>query len=321
MVPDRPLVERFRRDLGALGQPGERIGLAVSGGPDSLALLLLCTAARPGPVEAASVDHGLRPGSGAEADLVADLCARLGVPHTTLVVEWDVPPSSAIQEQAREARYGALAAWMRESAIGTLLTAHHLDDQAETLLMRLNRGSGVRGLAGMRSESAVPGHPDLRLVRPLLGWRRFELAAICENAGLSPAADPSNDDPRFERVRLRRALSQADWLDREALARSASNLAAADEALKWAADGEWSRAARADGEGMVYRPSNAPPEIHRRVVGRIVQGLATEGPAELRGRELDRLIADLKAGRTATLRGVRCSGGAEWRFTRADRRR
>jgi len=320
MVPDRALVERFRKDLDALSPPGERLGLAVSGGPDSLALLLLCSAARPGSVEAASVDHGLRPESRAEAAMVADLCARLGVPHATLVVEWNVSPSSAIQEQAREARYGALAAWMRDSAIGTLLTAHHLDDQAETLLMRLNRGAGVRGLAGMRPSSAVLGHPELRLLRPLLGWRRRELLAVCKSAGLSPAADPSNDDPRFERVRVRRAIEQADWLDCESLARSASNLAAADEALEWAAAEERSRATRTD-EGIVYRPSDAPPEILRRVVERIVRQLAAEGPSELRGRELDRLIAELMAGRIATLRGVRCSGGAEWRFTRANRRR
>lgn len=314
---DRHL-ERFRADLDALIAPGLRLGVAVSGGPDSLALLLLAVAARPGEVEAATVDHGLRPGSREEADEVADLCERLGVPHAILVVEWDVPPSAGIQEQAREMRYGALAEWMQAMALSNLATAHHLDDQAETLVMRLNRGSGVRGLSGMRPLASVPGWPALNLLRPLLGWRRSELEAICREAGIQPIRDPSNADEKFERVRIRRALGQADWLDRDALARSAANLADADDAVEWAAALEWTRSAVfRDGE-IAYRPSNAPSEILRRVVARAIEELGTEGvPDDLRGRELDRLLADLQSGRTSTLRGVRCQGGPEWRFTRA----
>ena len=151
MVPNPALVDRFRTDLDALIELGARFGVAVSGGPDSLALLLLAAAARPGDLEAATVDHGLRPESRAEAEQVADICrAAWASPHSVLAIEWDLPPTSAIQEQARAVRYGALAQWMRERELTALLTAHHLDDQAETLLMRLNRGSGVRGLGGMR---------------------------------------------------------------------------------------------------------------------------------------------------------------------------
>lgn len=322
MVPEQALVERFRAALDELAAGGTRLGIAVSGGPDSLALLLLAAAARPRDIEAATVDHGLRPEARAEADMVAGLCEGLGVPHAILAIEWDIPPSSAIQEQAREVRYGALAAWMRERALGALLTGHHLDDQAETLVMRLARGSGVRGLAGMRPSSHVPGHPDLELLRPLLGWRRSELEQVCAAAGLTPAADPSNLDETFERVRIRRALAQADWLDAQALARTAANLAAADEALDWAAGEEWrARVDQHDSE-IAYRPSDAPAEMRRRVLARAVGSLATERPAdELRGRELDRLLSELEAGRTATLRGVRCSGGPEWRFTPAPPRR
>jgi tRNA(Ile)-lysidine synthase len=254
--------------------------------------------------------------------MVADLCGSLGVPHATLVIEWDVPPESAIQQQAREMRYGALAGWTRERDLSCVATAHHLDDQAETLIMRLNRGSGVRGLSCMRPLGSVPGHPECQLLRPLLDWRRSELGEVCMRAGLQPVDDPGNDDERHERVRIRRALAGADWLDPESLARSAANLAIADDAVEWAAAMQWTRFTELDGEDIIYRPAGAPAEIVRRIVARAIEELGTEGePGDVRGRELDRLIAELEAGNTATLRGVRCSGGLEWRFTRAAQRR
>jgi tRNA(Ile)-lysidine synthase len=322
MVPDAALIARFRTDLDALIPPGSRLGLAVSGGPDSLALLLLAAAARPGEVEAATVDHGLRAESRSEADMVAELCEKLGVKHSTLAIEWDIPPRSAIQEQARILRYGALAAWSRDLGLGAVLTGHHLDDQAETMVMRLNRGSGVRGLAGMRRSAPLPGDPEQHLLRPLLGWRRSELVGICAIAGVTPAIDLSNEDDNYERVRVRRGLAAAEWLDREGIARSASHCAEADEAIEWAAAIEWDRSATAREGEIVYRPSGAPAEIVRRIVARAVNELGIEGdPADLKGRELDRLIAELQAGNTATSRGVRCAGGPEWRFTRAAKRR
>lgn len=321
MVPDA-LLDRFRADLDALAEPGTRIGIAVSGGPDSLALLLLAAAARPGEIEAATVDHGLRDEAQAEAEMVGELCERIGVPHATLSIEWDLPPATAIQEQAREVRYGALAAWMQDRNLAALATAHHLDDQAETMVMRLNRGAGVRGLAGMRARSTVPGAPALPLLRPLLGRRRAELERICMEAGLHPAQDPSNSDTRNERVRIRQALAEADWLDTAALSRSAAHLAADDEAIEWAVDRQWNEAVEAGDDAITYRPTTAPTAIVRRIVARVIVELGTEGdPGELRGRELDRLLAELQSGGTATLRGVRCSGGAEWRFVRSNPRR
>lgn len=320
MVPEPPLVERFRRDLDALIDPAERVGLAVSGGPDSLALLLLAAAARPGLIEAATVDHGLRPESADEADMVGALSERLGVPHAILRIEWDVPPETAIQEQARQLRYGALARWAYDAGLDGVATGHHLDDQAETLVMRLARGSGVRGLGGMRPSARVPAS-DLPLLRPLLGWRRAELERICADAGLSPVQDPSNADEQFERVRVRCALAHSEWLDPDMLARSAANLAAADEALDWATDREWHAHVEQSEDGIVYTPSHAPSELVRRVVARAVEWLAREGGGEpLRGRELDRLTEQLRLGKTATLRGVRCSGGAVWRFIPAANR-
>jgi tRNA(Ile)-lysidine synthase len=316
MVPETALVDRFARDLDALIAPNARIGVAVSGGPDSLALLLLAAAARPGGIEAATVDHGLRPEAGAEAELVTALCQRLGVPHNILTARWREDPVSAIQERARGERYRLLGFWAEEQALDAIATAHHADDQAETLLMRLVRGAGVRGLAAMRARAVTPGK-HVRLIRPLLGWRRSELEAICVDAALTPVADPSNEDLQFERVRIRRALREADWLDSAAIARSAANLADADAALEWAVRIEWDRAVHERHGTILYRPTGAPAEILRRIVARAVRQLATEGEADLRGPELSRLLVSLSTGGTATLRGVRCTGGPDWCFTRA----
>lgn len=321
MVPEPALLERFAKDLEALIAPDARFGVAVSGGPDSLALLLLAAAVRPGSIEAATVDHALRPGSREEAEGVATLCAHLGVAHHVLTVEWVAKPQSAIQEQARSARYRLLAEWAEERGLGAIATGHQLDDQAETFVMRLARGSGVRGLAGIQRSSIVPGS-DLPLIRPLLGWRRSELVAICQASVLTPVADPSNEDDQFERVRVRRALGQAGWLDAKALAASARNLGDANAALDWAMRQEWDRAVTNGGAEIVYCPSDAPEEIRRRIASQAVLRLATEGQGRaLRGRELDRLLDALGTGAVATVRGVRCSGGEEWRFSRARARR
>lgn len=320
MVPEQALVDRFRFDLDALIPTNETVGLAVSGGPDSLALLLLAAAARPGGVEAATVDHGLRSESRDEALEVAKICNSLNVPHAILTASWNDVPGSAIQERARRKRYRLLSYWAEERRLGGLVTAHHADDQAETFLMRLARGSGVRGLAAMRSRSITTGS-HVRLVRPLLGWRRTELEQICAAVGATPASDPSNEDEQFERVRMRRALARADWLDPAAIARSAAHLADADTALEWAVQLEWKCNVHEKHGVITYRPAGAPSEIMRRIVGRAVRRLATEGEPELRGREIDQLLEVVKGGGVATIRGVRCDGGREWRFTQAPPRR
>ena len=187
--------------------------------------------------------------------------------------------------------------------------------------MRLLRGAGVTGLAGMRRRVKAPGS-NVALVRPLLGWRRSELEQLCADAGVSPVDDPSNADDRFERARIRKALAAADWLDRQAVALSAGYLAQADIALQWAAEQEWKRAVTNGGGAIVYRPSDAPREIRRRIARRAILGLATEGRgADFRGPELDRLLAVLANGGKATLRGVLCSGGEKWRFVKAPPRK
>lgn len=306
-MPDPALVRRFAADLAALTGGGGRIGVAVSGGPDSLALLLLAQAALPGAIEAATVDHGLRPEAAAEAAFVARTCAALGVPHATLRPE--TPIAGNIQSAARRARYRLLEGWRRARGLDWLLTAHHADDQAETLLMRLNRGSGIRGLSGVR---AVNG----RITRPLLGWRRLELAAIAAAAGLTPVEDPSNSDPRFDRARVRAELARAPWLDPAAIARSAAALAEADAAIDWAAERLWAERARPAADGWTLDAAGLPAELARRLIERALALLAPQ--AAPRGTEIGRLIAALAGGGTTTLADVRVRAeGARWHFAPA----
>lgn len=321
-VPAPELIERFRHDLDDLIAPGAAVGIAVSGGPDSVALLLLAAAARPRLIRAATVDHGLRVESSAEAEAVGRLCERLGVPHHVLRPDWSHKPRTAIQEKARAARYLLLGEWVLGEQLAALVTGHHLDDQAETFLMRLARGAGVKGLAAMRGAAAVPGHPSIALLRPLLGWRRSDLGQLCADAGVPPTTDPSNDDAHFERVRVRQWLAASDLLQPDAIAHSAAFLGQADAALEWATDDAWQRVVTAVEAEVVVRPAGIPAEIRRRLAQRAVRALATEGDGcDLRRREGERLLLTLHRGGRATLRGVLCSGGDEWRFSPAPSRR
>ncbi|WP_088306889.1 tRNA lysidine(34) synthetase TilS [Novosphingobium sp. B 225] len=311
---DPELTTRFAADLAALWAGDGRLGLAVSGGPDSLALLLLAHAALPDRIEAATVDHGLRAEAAEEAAMVAAICTKLGVPHRVLPVQ--VEPGN-VQAEARAARYAALAGWMDERGLAALATAHHADDQAETLLARLNRGSGVAGLAGVRARGQVPG-TALPLLRPLLGWRRGELGAVVDAAGIATARDPSNHDDRFDRVRLRKALAGADWIDVPMLAASAAHLADADQALDWAAQREWSECVERSAMGLTYRPK-APRAVAMRVLARIVTELDGEPP---RGSAVARLFDTLLARQPMSIGGLVARAMPDgWHFTRAPRRR
>jgi tRNA(Ile)-lysidine synthase len=305
--PAPDLLERFRRDCETLTgpEPG-KVGLAVSGGPDSIAMLFLAAAAFPGEVAAATVDHGLRPEAASEARFVGELCSKLGIPHRHLKVEVD-PSRSSVQRAAREARYAALAQWCEDEDRLWLATAHHADDQAETLLMRLIRGAGVAGLAGIRPAMPLPGS-QARLIRPLLGWRRETLATVVEQAGIRAIDDPSNRDERYDRARLRRRLRDASWIEAEPLARSASALAEAEEALGWTAERLSGERISIDGAAYLLDPREIPAELVRRMVLRLIN---RESP---RGDAVQKLIATLVSGGTATLGGYRCRGGEIWRF-------
>jgi tRNA(Ile)-lysidine synthase len=290
-----------------------RLGVAVSGGPDSCALLLLAAAALPGRVDAATVDHGLRPENAREAEDVARLCASLGVAHAILPVSLD--PGN-VQDAARRARYAALGTWAQQRGLGAVATAHHADDQAETLIMRLNRASGVGGLAGVRARGRMPEAPML-LIRPLLAWRRADLRDIVAQAGVIPADDPSNADDRFDRARLRKALAQAEWLDVPAIAQSAAHLADADAALGWSADLEYGARVKREPFGLTYRPM-APRAIALRVVARIVRELDEEA----RGSTIARLFDGLTQGHPGSIGNLvaRPNAGG-WSFAKAPARK
>jgi len=308
--PDPDLVQHFRGDLEALAPAPGRLGIAVSGGADSLALLLLAAAAYPGRVEAATVDHGLRRGSGDEAAMVADLCTRLDIVHATLAPA--APIEGNVQSAARTVRYALLENWRAERGLDHLLTAHHLDDQAETVLMRLNRGAGVAGLSGVR---AVNG----RVLRPLLGWRRHELARIVADAGIEAVDDPSNADPRYDRTRMREALAASDWIDPGPVARSAAALAEAEAALAWTAERLWRERVKEEAGLCLFDPADLPAELLRRLTLGILSAL--DAAPMPRGDEVTRLLAALSLGATATLGGIKCRGGASWRFEPAPPRR
>lgn len=321
MQVDRPadtLTDRFAEALAALW-PAYRddkahLGLAVSGGPDSLAMLVLAQRALPGRIAAATVDHGLRAENADEAAMVSLVCADLGVPHAVLPVTL---ASGNVQAEARAARYAALAGWVSDAGLTALATAHHADDQAETLLLRLNRGSGVAGLAGVRARGLVPG-TQLPMLRPLLGFRRAELAEVIAAAGIEAAQDPSNEDDRFDRARLRKALSGADWLDVPALAASAAHLADADAALDWAAQREWSECVTKAPMGLTYRPQ-APRAVALRVIARIVSELDQEEP---RGSAVARVFDSLLARQPASIGNLVARATPEgWSFTKAPQRR
>ncbi|WP_348644207.1 tRNA lysidine(34) synthetase TilS, partial [Methylobacterium sp. WL120] len=254
--------------------------LAVSGGPDSTALMRAAAGRRDG-LFVATVDHGLRPESAEEARAVAEAAAALGLPHA--ILRWDgTHPGTAIQATARAARYRLLAAHAASVGAGYLLTGHTRDDQAETVLMRLIAGSGPAGLAGMRRER--PLAPGLVLARPFLDIPKADLVAWCEAEGVGFVCDPSNADDRYGRVRLRRLLPllAAEGFTSERFAKVAERAARDDAALAAMANAAFRQAVfaapsvegRGDGRGWWSDPP-PHPEVPERSGG--LEG-ALQGP-------------------------------------------
>ncbi|MDQ0510334.1 tRNA lysidine(34) synthetase TilS [Ancylobacter amanitiformis] len=291
--------------------PHERLLLAVSGGPDSTALLLLAARWRrlrdtPADLFVATVDHGLRPQARAEARAVGRLARALGLDHA--VLELPAPlPATRLQEAARHARYDLLLDHARAIGASAIATAHTRDDQAETVLFRLMRGSGLSGLGGIPTERAMGG---VRLIRPLLGIDKADLVALCRQAGVAFADDPSNQDARFARARLRALLPllAREGLNAERFARLAGRMARAEAALE-AATGE--AAARLVREGDPLEMARAgfhdlPDEIGLRLLGWMIER-AGQGKVEL--AKLEALHLWLKALGSAP-RGARTLAGA-----------
>ena len=265
--------------------------LAVSGGPDSTALMLLMAQWREGVARgpkliAATVDHGLRPESAGEARDVAKLARKLGISHR--VLRWTgKKPSTGIQEAARAARYRLLAQAARRAGASAIATAHTLDDQAETVLFRLARGSGLAGLGGMRRAAPVPGADDLMLIRPLLAAPKSRLIATLQAENIASADDPSHRDPRFTRPRLRALMPKLaeEGLDAARLARLAERAARAHAALEEIAVASFSALAKTEKSGAIHVAAAdfaaLPDEISLRLLARAIAETGDEGPAEL----------------------------------------
>ena len=279
--------------------------LAVSGGSDSTALLVLASRwakglkrrvkHSPPKLVAITIDHGLRPESRREAAAVKRLARRLGVPHRTL--HWrGTKPKTGLQEAARNARYQLLAKEALRTGYEHILTAHTLDDQAETVLFRLARGSGLTGLAGMAHAATIPAGRDIAifLVRPLLRVSKARLVATLRAAAIAHSEDPSNLDPRFTRTRLRALLPELarEGLDARGLARLASRMRRAEATIEFAVAA--ARAALAPGPWRERGPivfetlrfADLPAEVALRLLGRAIAHAGNEGPVELGKLEL-----------------------------------
>jgi tRNA(Ile)-lysidine synthase len=286
------------------------IVLAVSGGPDSVALMWLMarwrrTLAKGPRLIAVTVDHGLRTASAREANDVKRLAQSLGLPHHTL--RWrGAKPKTGLPAAARAARYRLLAKAAQDHGASHILTAHTSDDQAETLLMRLLRGSGIAGLAAMARQS--PRH-GVVLARPLLQVSKAQLVATLEKARITWADDPTNRDPHFTRPRLRALMPQlaAEGGDAKNLSRLAARLARANAAMEVLTDGAERYLALRDREASKVNPkvnpkenpkeyptaaptgkmfdfaafAAIPEEIRVRLLQRAIDRFGHEGPAEL----------------------------------------
>jgi tRNA(Ile)-lysidine synthase len=274
--------------------------LAVSGGPDSTALLVMAAAwakhvnrrlKRAPKLIAVTIDHGLRAESRREAAAVKKLARRLGVSHRT--VRWrGAKPARGLQEAARAARYLFLSKEAARAGFEHIVTAHTLDDQAETLLFRLARGSGLTGLAGMSHTSPLPaarGKSEILLVRPLLSVPKSRLIATLKAARVGYSNDPSNRDPRFTRTRLRDLLPglAAEGLDAKTLARLGSRMRRAEAAIEFAVGAAHAALTPQSWPpgGPIVLPAKAfgelPHEVGLRLLGRAIAHAGDEGPVEL----------------------------------------
>ena len=299
---------------------GNPIGLAVSGGGDSLALAALAanwsqTSGRQ--LAAVTINHQLRPEAEAEALAAGDFCREFGISHTILNWEdWD--GAGNLQAAARKARLQLINDWAFRNDIGSVATGHTFDDQAETVLLRLLRGSGVDGLAGM-SPSKKRG--QLTWHRPLLGVRRDALRDYLTHEGLPWIDDPSNDDPRFDRIKARTALAALAQLGitPEGLVDTASRMARARRALESQTRDLVDKACRVDrGDVLVAweTVANAEEEIRLRLVSHILKWVSGAAYSP-RATALAQAIAALRTGKTHVLMGViMTTEGPERRFGR-----
>ncbi|OIQ30597.1 MAG: tRNA lysidine(34) synthetase TilS [Alphaproteobacteria bacterium MedPE-SWcel] len=284
------------------------LGVAVSGGSDSLALMYLLAdlvAGTETELHIATVDHGLRAESRDEAEQVAAHASGLGLSHDILT--WQDPADGGnLQGAARAARYRLLADWARSRGIGHVAVGHTAEDQAETVLMRLRRASGVTGLSGMPVRHLRDG---VEILRPMLGLRRSDLRDFLLSRNVSWIDDPSNLDRRFERVRIRDAFKALEPLGVtvEALTAVADNMRMAEAALSQA-----TQAAATDMASVRYGAvmidatgfEQLPEELARRLLVQALGYISGAGYPPRRTPLQDAMTA-LRDGRGATLQGGR----------------
>ena len=301
MTAGESLVEALVQGLGP--RPPRDLGVAVSGGSDSLGLLHLLHDWGGCNLRAVTVDHGLRAASASEALHVARLCEGLGISHDVLTWEgWD--GKGNVQAEARRTRYTLIADWARGHGLDAVALGHTRDDQAETVLMRLSREAGVDGLSGMAPDVERNG---VRFVRPLLELGRTDIRADLERRGVRWIDDPTNEDEAFERVRARRALAALGGLGvtTETLAATARNLADARSALAHAAAEFSQDHAKVDRGDLIFdraRLNRLPDEIRRRVLaGALRWVVSAEYPP--RREPLSDVEAACNAPRNVTLHG------------------
>ena len=306
------ILDRFRAALRRLDcADDDRFLCGVSGGPDSLALLLLAQQILPGRLVAATVDHQLRRESADEAQFVGEICHNLGVPHIILTPDKKI--SGNIQSSARAARYALLERAADAQDCQHIATAHHADDQLETLLMRLARGSGVDGLSGIRARNG-------RVVRPLLEFTKAELIDICSSTGIQPVNDPSNANIDFDRVAMRNWLANTPhpFTASRAL-RTVSALADASDALVWMTDTLAAQRVSHQNDVIICTADGLPSEFKRRLLIHCLRTMDVN--LAPRGDAIDHLLTELENARTAMIGNIKCVGGADWRFSKAPPRR
>ena len=313
---------RFLADLTriARGTPKPLL-LAISGGPDSMAMLALAVAALPGDIAAATVDHGLRSEAANEARTVASQCAKFGISHATLTGA--TPSGASLQAHARHLRYALLADHARIIGAAAIATAHHADDQAETFLMRAARGVGLSGLAGIRACVEIEG---ATILRPLLDWRRAELRAVAARTGMPFVDDPANTDDRHDRTRFRALIEAEDWLDAPRLARSAAALAEADMDIRAIAEWLWAERAMTSEGDVTFAVDDLPRGLLRLLARRAVTVVRAEAgitePPWSEAANVEPMLDAVAAGRNATQAGVLAGRrGGVWRFRAAPARR
>ncbi|KQO06971.1 tRNA lysidine(34) synthetase TilS [Sphingomonas sp. Leaf242] len=313
---------RFAADFARLASDIVNPLFAVSGGPDSMAMLTLAHESLPPGFTVASIDHRLRPEAVEESAMVAAYCATLGISHATLAPSEPITGAS-IQAQARTTRYALLTEHARAIGAGALVTGHHADDQAETFLMRAARGSGLAGLAGVRARTHVNG---VIVIRPLLDWRRAELRAIVRRAEVPFLDDPSNHDDRHDRTRFRRLLGENEWLGTPNLARAAAALAETDTDVRAMVDWVWTERAKVGGGEVKLAVENLPREILRRLARRAIGTVRAEAgivaPEWTEAANIEKLLDSLTTGKRTTQAGIIASvRGDVWRFREAPPRR